>query len=161
MTDVLIPQSGSENVAPALHHCAIITRLGRYLDEYVQANRLGLVCGPQTTFQVVGTPPTRYPDLSFVSRDRLPANLDVDADFAPDLAVEVISGSDTFGDVAAKVQQYFASGVLLVWLVDPLLRTVYARTPHDHPVLYTQAEELVGDPVLPGFRVSVAALFDF
>ncbi len=161
MTDVLIPQQESESPLPTLRHGAIITRLGRYLDEYVQARRLGLVCGPQTTFKVVGVPPTRYPDLAFVRRDRLPADLDVDADFAPDLAVEIVSGSDTFGDAAAKVRQYFASGVQLVWIIDPLLRTVSAHTPHGQPAFYGQADVLVGDPVLPGLRVPVADLFDF
>jgi len=161
MTDVLIPRLESENSMPTLRHGAIITRLGRYLDEYVQGRHLGLVCGPRTTFRVVGAPPTRYPDLAFVRRDRLPDDLDVDADFAPDLAVEIVSGSDTFGDVAAKVRQYFASGVELVWIIDPLLRIVSAHTPQGHPALYTQADDLLGDPVLPGFQVSVATLFDF
>lgn len=161
MTDVLEPQLESEQAMPTLRHGAIIARLGRYLDEYVQGRHLGLVCGPQTTFKVVGMPPTRYPDLAFVRGDRLPADLDVDADFAPDLAVEIVSGSDTFGDVAAKVRQYFASGVQLVWIIDPLLRTVSAHTPHGHPLLYIGTDDLVGDPVLPGFRVSVASLLDF
>ncbi len=161
MTDVLEPQLESEKAMPTLRHGAIIARLGSYLDEHVRTSRLGLVCGPQTTFKVVGAPSTRYPDLAFVRRDRLPADLDVDADFAPDLAVEIVSGSDTFGDVAAKMRQYFASGVELVWIIDPLLRTVSAHTPHGHPVFYTQIEDLVGDPVLPGFRVSVRDLFDF
>ncbi len=80
MTDVLEPQLESEQAMPTLRHGAIIARLGRYLDEYVQGRHLGLVCGPQTTFKVVGTPPTRYPDLAFVRGDRLPADLDVDAD---------------------------------------------------------------------------------
>jgi len=161
MTDVLIPQLESENSMPTLRHGAIIARLGRYLDEYTQERRLGLVCGPQTTFKVVGTPPTRYPDLAFVRQDRLPDDLDVDADFAPDLAVEIVSGSDTFGDVAAKVRQYFASGVELVWIIDPLLRTVSAHTPHGQPAFYTQTDDLIGDPVLSGFRVPAATLFDF
>jgi Uma2 family endonuclease len=81
-----------------LAHGAIIVRLGRFLEEHVAAADAGLVCGPQTTFKMVGTPPTRYPDLAFVHKDRLPRNLHTDADFAPDLAVEVVSASDTFGD---------------------------------------------------------------
>jgi Uma2 family endonuclease len=108
---------------------------------------------------MVGTPPTRYPDLAFVRKDRLPANLDTDADFAPDLAVEVVSGSDTFGDVDAKVQQYLASGVRLIWLVDPVLRTVTVHATDRRPQLCTEADDLVGDPVLPDFRIPVGQLF--
>ena len=82
MTDVLTAPPDSADRLPTLAHGAIIVRLGRFLDEYVTACDAGLVCGPQTTFKMVGTPPTR----------------------SPDLAVEVVSGSDTFGDVDAKVQ---------------------------------------------------------
>jgi len=162
MTDLLIPsQEGqeSEDYMPTLAHGAIIIRLGRLLDEHVAAHDAGLVCGPQTTFKVVGTPPSRYPDLAFIRKDRLPANLNTDADFAPDLAAEIISGSDTFGDVDAKVRQYLDSGVRLVWLIDPIMRTVTAHTLDGHPRFFTDADDLVGDPVLPGLRVPVRRIF--
>jgi Uma2 family endonuclease len=159
MTDVLAVLPECEDRLPTLAHGAIVVRLGRFLDEYVTAHDAGLVCGSQTTFKVVGSPPTRYPDLAFVRKDRLPANLDTDADFAPDLAVEVVSGSDTFGDVDAKVQQYLASGVGVVWLVDPILRTVTVHTSTQPPQLRTDADDLSGEPVLPQFRVPVRHLF--
>ena len=82
-----------------------------------------------------------------------------DADFAPDLAAEVVSGSDTFGDIDAKVRQYLDSGVRLVWLIDPLMRTVTAHTPVDHPRLFSDTDDLVGDPVLPGLRIPVRRIF--
>jgi len=159
MAEALTALPESEQHVHTLAHGAIIVRLGRYLDEYVAARGAGLVCGPQTTFRMVGAPPTRYPDLAFVRQDRLPTNLDTDADFAPDLAVEVVSGSDTFGDGAAKVRQYLASGVRLVWLVDPLLRTVTSHAPGRQPQLYTDADDLVADPVLPDLRIPVRLLF--
>src|SRR5436305_14622753 len=114
MTDVLTAPPDSADRLPTLAHGAIIVRLGRFLDEYVTVRDAGLVCGPQTTFKMVGTPPTRYPDLAFVRKDRLPGNLDTDADFAPDLAVEVVSASATFGDVDPKVRQYLDSGLRLI-----------------------------------------------
>src|SRR5207249_4631011 len=102
---------------------------------------------------------TRYPDLAFVRKDRLPANLDTDADFAPDLAVEVVSGSDTFGDVDAKVRRYLDSGVRLVWLVDPVVRTVTSYAPDRPPRIYTEADDLAGEAVLPDLRIAVRTLF--
>lgn len=159
MTDVLAVLPEREDRVPTLAHGAIIVRLGRFLDEYVTAHDAGLVCGPQTTFKVSGAAPTRYPDLAFVRKDRLPANLDTDADFAPDLAVEVVSGSDTFGEVDAKVRQYLASGVSIVWLIDPLLRTVMVHSAIRPPQLRTDADDLSGDPVLPHFRVPVSQIF--
>ncbi len=161
MTDLLIPAQDqeSEDCVPTLAHGAIIIQLGFRLYEHVAAHDAGLVCGPQTTFKVVGAPSSRYPDLAFVRKDRLPANLNTDADFAPDLAAEIVSGSDTFGDVDAKVQQYLDSGVRLVWLIDPIMRTVTAHTPADHPRLFSDADDLVGDPVLPGLRIPVRRIF--
>ncbi len=160
MTDVLVsPPRESEDGLPTLAHGIIIVRLGRFLDEHVMVDDLGVVCGPQTTFKVVGTPPTRYPDLAFVRKDRLPGNLNTDADFAPDLAAEIVSGSDTFGDVEVKVRQYLDSGVRLVWLIEPVLRTITAYAPHRRPRLYTEGDDLVGDPVLPDFRIPVNDLF--
>jgi Uma2 family endonuclease len=159
MADIMTARPESEEHAPTLAHGAIIVRLGRFLDEHVTARDAGLVCGPQTTFKMIGTPPTRYPDLAFVRKDRLPTNLDTDADFAPDLAVEVVSASDTFGDVDARVRQYLDSGVGLVWLVDPVLRTVASYAPDRQPRLYAEADDLRGDPVLPDLRIPVHLLF--
>jgi Uma2 family endonuclease len=159
MTDMLTAPVESEEHLPTLAHGAIVVRLGRFLDEYVTAHDAGLVCGPQTTFKMVGSPPTRYPDLTFVRKERLPANLDTDADFAPDLAVEVVSGSDTFGDVDAKVRQYLDSGVRLVWLIDPILRTVTTHAPDRRPQLCAESDDLTGDPVLPDLRIPLDRLF--
>ncbi len=76
---------------------------------------LGRVFSSRTTFSVVGSPPTRYPDLSFVTKERLPQRLRVLADFAPAVAVEVVSENDAVNDVEEKVLQYHQSGVRLVW----------------------------------------------
>lgn len=91
---------------------------------------------------------------------RNPRRLHVIITYAnPDLAAEVVSGSDTFGDIDAKVQQYLDSGVRLVWLIDPVMRTVTAYAPNARPRLFTDADDLAGDPVLPGLRIPVGQIF--
>ncbi len=159
MTDVLDLVVGRDSDVPTLEHGAIIARLCRYLDSYVAGQDLGLVLAPQTTFAMVGTPPTRYPDLAFVRQERLPQSLDVDADFAPDLAVEVVSGSDTVRDVDGKVLQYLRSGVEMVWIIHPLVRTVEVHMQGRPSTLVTEGDELVGNPIVPGFSVPVRAIF--
>jgi Uma2 family endonuclease len=77
----------------------------------------------------------------------------------PLLAVEVLSPSDTTEDVNEKVRQLIDAGTVLVWIIDPYVFTVTAFRPGDEPELYNRKQELIGDPVLPGFRVQVAALF--
>ncbi len=47
----------------------------------------------------------------------------------PDVAVEVVSRTDTFGAVNLKVKQYLDAGVRMVWLINPDLRTVDVYQP--------------------------------
>lgn len=109
---------------PSLEHGAIGIRLGRYLDAHVEENGLGLVCNSQTTYRFSGQKPTRLPDLSFVSRERLPSRIDQNADFAPDLAVEVLSKGDDVSAVDQKILQYQRSGVRLIWVIHPTIQVI-------------------------------------
>jgi Uma2 family endonuclease len=64
--------------------------------------------------------------VSFVSWDRLPGHelpAEPIPDPAPDLAVEVLSESDTEGEMKRKLREYFKAGSRLVWLVNPRTRT--------------------------------------
>ena len=144
-------------------HSVIVARLMKLLSIHVDENRLGLV-GPEGGFRLRRNPDTvRAPDIAFISSERLaregmPQKF---ADFPPDLAVEVLSPEDAASEILRKVDEYLAAGVPLVWVVDPPIQkvTVY-RSLQDIKVLSAQ-EELDGGDVLPGFRVSVAAIFAF
>jgi Uma2 family endonuclease len=58
-----------------------------------------------------------------------------------------------------KVKEYLTVGVPLIWVVEPVFRTVTVYRPGQEPELLNSRQELVGDPQLPGFRAPVAALF--
>jgi Uma2 family endonuclease len=75
------------------------------------------------------------------------------------LAVEVLSLSNTAGEMARKRDEYFRAGVRLVWEIDPRARTVRAYTAADQFRDLTAADTLSGDPVLPGFTLPLADLF--
>ena len=81
------------------------------------------------------------------------------ANVAADLVAEVVSPSNTRRQLAAKVREYFASGVRIVWVVDPEDRTatVY-RGPGNGTVLWEDAT-ITGEDVLPGFSCPVAEFF--
>jgi Uma2 family endonuclease len=147
---------------PSLEHGAIGLRLGRYLDVYVEEHLLGLVCNSQTTYQFVGQKPIRLPDLSFVSRERLPQRIDQNADFAPDLAVEVLSKGDDVSEVDKKILQYQKSGVKLVWIIHPVIRAVDVYCLKDGLKLQRLLveDELDGQDVIHGFRLKVSRLFE-
>ncbi len=147
-----------ERAMPTLEHGEVIAALIAALRPYVLSQGLGRVFAPQTTYHLPGIP-DRDPDASFIRRDRLPKNPNVDPDMPPDVAVEVVSRTDTFGTVNLKVTQYLDVGVRMVWLINPDLRTVDVYQPGEPSRRFNAGDTLVGDPVIPGFTLPVSELF--
>lgn len=143
-------------------HGAIGNGLAASLTQYVRANTLGLVVSADTGFVLSRDPDTvRAPDVGFVTRERV-EQLGVPKKYfpgAPDLAVEIISPSDTLYEVDEKVLDWLEAGARLVWVVNPRRRTVTVSTPGGRQTILTDADELDGGDVMPGFRVRVAELF--
>lgn len=145
-------------------HGAIGVNLMTPLTQHVKANSLGLVVNADTGFVLARDPDTvRAPDIGFVARERI-EQLGVPKKYfpgAPDLAAEVVSPSDTLYEVDEKVLNWLEAGARLVWVVNPRRRTVTASTPGGRHVILTEADELDGQDVVPGFRfrVRVADIF--
>ena len=105
----------------------------------------------------------RLPDVSFTSWLGLPndaAHLHPILDFAPELAVEVLSESDRPGAVARKIREYLTHGTKLVWVVDARAGTVAVYTSPGEATTLTRTDTLDGGDVLPGFSLPLAELFD-
>ena len=141
---------------------AIAFRLARLLDEHVEAHHLGVGGASEAGFILRRNPDVvRAPDVSFVAAARVPATGIPSGywPYAPDLAVEIVSPSDRLSDVHVKIEDYFAAGARLVWVVEPETRVVHVhRAPYDVQVV-GEAGELTGGDVLPGFRCPVKRLF--
>jgi Uma2 family endonuclease len=101
------------------------------------------------------------PDACFVANSSLPVKLSSEGylETIPDIVVEVRSKNDTGPEVEAKVHEYLAAGVELVWVADPDARTVTAHRANQSPQVFAAADTLTADPVIPGFAVPVAELF--
>ena len=100
----------------------ILHWIAAFLDE----NDLGIVTPPDGVVRL-GPGLVRAPDVAFVSWDQLPGHVVPELpipDLAPDLAVEVLSRSNTKEEMDRKLKDYFFAGVRLVWLVNPNRRTV-------------------------------------
>ena len=98
-----------------------------------------------------------------MSYDRWPRDQKVprtaESDVVPDLAVEVVSPSNSFNEVERKVGEYFAAGVTIVWVVSTDAERVYA---YDSPVsnrILTGDDRLELPGLIPGFSLSNNALF--
>ena len=135
--------------------------IGSILREFVKRNGLGFVVGSDGMMRLAPGL-VRIPDVSFVSWSRLPGRrvprVPI-ADLAPDLAVEVISPSNTAREMERKLQDFLAAGVRLVWYVHPEPREVHVYTGESHEVL-TIDQELSGGDVLPGFALPLRQLFE-
>ena len=142
-------------------HSAVALRIGRLLGNHVEQHASGHVTGADGGYLLERNPDTvRVPDTAFVSIARLPVmpkRGHIAA--APDFAVEVTSPNDTFADVHEKALFWIEHGSRLVWVVEPIARTVTIYTPNGKLRVAHGDDLLDGGDVLPGFTVHVRDLF--
>lgn len=145
-------------------HGAVIMQLAYFLSAYLQENKIGRLFDGQTGFRL-SIEHCYEPDISFVSTERmkhiLPAGgLDALFHAAPDLAIEVLSPSDSITKTERRMQLYLSYGARLAWMIDPKNKTarVYRQGQSFEPLRGNQM--LTGNSVLPGFRVSLTKVFE-
>ena len=136
----------------------------RLIGNLVDAAGLGWAYPAETAFQCFGPRRdlVRKADVAFVRRGRLRGEVPPfeNLQIAPDLVVEVVSPSDRSEDIDRKVEMYLDAGVPLLWVVFPYPRTVRVHPGKGgKPYLLTDADEIDGGDVLPGFKCRVADFF--
>lgn len=142
-------------------HSRVELYVAFWLMSYVYLHRLGKVYGSDAGFRLKRSPDTVLcPDTSFVRTERVPRDDQTGIiELAPDLAVEVISPSNTITEMDDKVAAYLAAGTSLVWVVRPRRRQVTVYAP-DSPVLVLgEGDVLDGGDVLPGLTLPVVDVF--
>lgn len=134
--------------------------IGFRLQEYLQTNNLGPVVGADGTVRLRERL-VRIPDLAFFLWENVPPDDELPQipDLAPDLAVEVISPSNTVREMARKRREYFRAGTRLVWQVYPVRREVEVYTSANRSRTLGLTDALDGGTLLPGFRLPLADLF--
>ena len=148
-------------MSPAGH---VHGRYGSYIQGslfiHLMGNDLGELYTSDTGFQLLPDH-IRMPDVSFVSRERSDAAAHTQGYFPgpPDVAVEVISPSDRYTEVAEKVADYLDAGTLAVIVVNPRNRTVRIHRPSGDVALLTESDTLAVDDVIPGWRMPVRDIF--
>ena len=147
-----------QEVPTSAKHDQIVIWLGRVIGPY--ADDHGILTASQAGFRMSNRN-VRCPDFGFTRYDRFPDSEVPDGfvEFAPDLAVEIISPSEEPADMARKVAEYFASGAQQVWHMFPETQTIRVfRSPSD-ATTYQPDDTLDLNDLLPGFRSRVAELF--
>lgn len=146
---------------PGVGHGYIALNVGGEMRTFVRAHDLGIVI-VESGFRLERDPDTvRGPDVSFILKERLVDGRPPVGFFqgAPDLAVEVVSPSDTAASIEAEVNEYLTNGTQRVWVIYPDTRTVVVHAPNNVSTRYDEGDILTDEELLPGFSLPVSLVF--
>lgn len=136
--------------------------LSRYLGNFIAEHDLGILLGEAGMLRF--SPRRIYlPDISFISWAQDPMRelqKQPVANLHPDLAVEVLSPSNSQREMLNKRVDYFAWGTRLVWQLDPTAQTTEVFTGAEESFVVELTGTLDGGDVLPGFSLPLAKLFE-
>lgn len=142
-------------------NAVIAARILAFLFNFVEAHDLGYVSGADGGY-TLSAATVLIPDVAFIAKERAPS---IPKQFhgAPDLAVEVISPSETPRKINDKTALYLANGASMVWNVYPEDKLVEVWQSSDDGGMkvhtLTIEDTLDGGAVLPGFTLSVTKIF--
>ena len=145
-------------------HGELTLRVGSFLADHLNKHGGGKVAVGDVGFVLnLSYDPERVrgADVAFISTDRLPGGELPEKFFrgAPDLAVEVLSPSDTFARVQQKVRDYLEAEARLVWVIAGQTKTATVYRADGSARLLREHESLEGEDVLPGLTIPLAELF--
>lgn len=132
----------------------------RYLGNFVEKHKLGKVLSSDGMVRILPTQ-IRIPDVSYFSWDRLPGRKLPKAQvprLAPDLAIEVLSPSNTIKEMERKRNNYFEGGTLECWEVLIPTREIVAYRANGSQARFDEQATITTE-LLPGFELAVGELF--
>jgi Uma2 family endonuclease len=147
----------------SFQHEEICADLLAAMRTFAKAHQLGAVLGSNAGCWMQNHN-CRAPNISFVSRARLrqlgfKRSTRKFLPVAPDLAVEVLSPSNTRREIAERLKDFFASGTQIAWVIDPERECVEVCHSLTERKLIAGGGFLEGEALLPGFRYPIADLF--
>jgi len=138
-----------------------IIRIGSFVKEH----KLGKVTAAETGFVLwtnakTGRSVVRAPDVGFIATARLVPQTGKFFPIPPDLAVEIVSPSDSATQIRRKVRQYVKAGTRMIIVIYPDEQIVDVYQPDQPTLNYGIDDTLDGGAVLPGFQLAIRALFE-
>ncbi len=131
------------------------------LTSFVEQHRLGGAVTGADGAAELNQYNTRIPDVGYITAER--AQKQDDDRYlqgAPDLAIEVVSPSNTDVEMQQRAGEYLSSGAQLVWIVDPARRTTDVYRPGGARIVLGVDGILDGAGVLPGLNLPVQRVFE-
>jgi Uma2 family endonuclease len=138
-------------------HAAIQLIIGGELYIYLKKNPLGKAF-TEAHFKLWPdrNKEARIPDVSFIVKERLPKDWLHYPVMAPDLAVEILSPTDSFEATMEKVAEYLRQGTQIVWVVITSTREVLVCTAEGKQIV---RDVLIAPNLLPGFELPLQTIF--
>jgi Uma2 family endonuclease len=159
ITYELVDGEAKPKMSPKRFHSRLTLALSVLLTQWVQ-NRGEVGIEWAVTLKRKGRDWVPVPDLLYISYSRLQS--DVIADEAcpipPDLAIEIISPDQSFGEMSAKATDYLDAGVMRVWVVDARAKTVTIFYPDARPQTKSGVDSLE-DSLLEGLQITPLQIF--
>jgi Uma2 family endonuclease len=148
-----------ETTKPAYLHNRVLMRLSGKLFIYFESNPLGEVLNSENLY-ALSRSTRRSPDLAIILGDRRQELLGAKViPIIPEIAIEVLSPSETPRMIHRKLKQYFEAGVKEVWLIDPEVREAEIWTGPTLPDHTLSESDPIVSALLPGFALPLADLF--
>jgi Uma2 family endonuclease len=151
-----------EMTPPGGVHGGIAVNIAIPLGSFVRSHDLGRVV-VESGFHLERQPDTvRGPDVSFIRKERIPQGGLPRAFFAgaPDLAVEIVSPSDSAAGLEAKVRDYLRAGSLRVWAVYPDSKGVAVHRPGGSVLWHGEGKTIEDEELFPGFSLGLDEILD-
>ncbi len=153
---VLIEVAGSK-----IRQSQLAVLLSYFLLNYIKQQGLGGAVTGADGAAALNEYNTRIPDVSYISPARAKTqDMDGYIQGAPDLAIEVVSPSNSDLQMQQRAGEYLSAGAQLVWIVNPATRTVDVYRPHGLRTVLAGNDTLDGGDVLPGLSLSLKEVFE-
>ena len=141
-------------------HGYIGLEIGSEVRNFVKRHKLGRTYGSETGFRL-SDDTVLAPDVAFVCKERVPTVRSRGfAKGAPDLAIEVVSPSNTVPELLRKIRLYFKAGCHTVWVVDRDRSEIQVFEASGNDRTLRPGDLLECPDLLPGFSLPVADLFE-
>ena len=144
--------------------CVLANRLAFHLNAHAWPKDLGEAVVEVLFHLALPVDRNRRPDVAFISYERWSKNRvmdpDVNAwDVVPNVAVEVVSPTDSAEELLHKTREYFQSGVENVWVIYPREAIIHVYASFASIRVLTRDDVLDAVPILPAFRLPLKELF--
>jgi Uma2 family endonuclease len=102
----------------------------------------------------------KKPDVCYLTKDQIQNSTSKTVDQIPQFVIEILSPSNSGLEVERKIQDYFLSGVKLIWTIYPELKMVKIHTSPKQTKICTLGDICDTDGIIPEFQITVNELFD-